>query len=151
MPFGWAGDCQIRRTDVVRTSGNRIPTGGPGTVSRRLFFRRNRKVPPAFLTFKLKALFNCNTLALPRALTIIQSPFKDGWRGGPSIPNPCESQNLNLIEHIFPQTSQLDTVCGIPLHCPEVDRTVWVLFLICHLTRWGDRKEKLGKVNMEIK
>lgn len=34
--------------------------------------------------------------------TIIQSPLQDGWRTGTSIPNPCESQNLYLIEHIFP-------------------------------------------------
>ena len=34
MPLGWDGDCQMRRTDVVRTSGNRMPTGGPGTVGQ---------------------------------------------------------------------------------------------------------------------
>lgn len=42
MPLGWAGDCQIRRTEVVRTSGNRIPTGGPGTAAKQptdFFFR----------------------------------------------------------------------------------------------------------------
>lgn len=31
MPLGAAGGCQISRTDVVLTSGNRMPTGGPGT------------------------------------------------------------------------------------------------------------------------
>lgn len=31
IPLGWAGDCQISLTEVVRTSGNKIPTGGPGT------------------------------------------------------------------------------------------------------------------------
>lgn len=31
MPLGAAGGCQTSRTDVVRTSGNRMPTGGPGT------------------------------------------------------------------------------------------------------------------------
>lgn len=36
MPLGCEGDCQISRTEVVRTSGNRMPTGGPGTSSRVL-------------------------------------------------------------------------------------------------------------------
>lgn len=31
MPLGAAGGCQISRTDVVLTSGNRMPIGGPGT------------------------------------------------------------------------------------------------------------------------
>lgn len=31
MPLGAAGGCQISRTDVVLTSGNRMPMGGPGT------------------------------------------------------------------------------------------------------------------------
>lgn len=31
MPLGAVGGCQISRTDVVLTSGNRMPTGGPGT------------------------------------------------------------------------------------------------------------------------
>ena len=31
IPFGCAGGCQVRHTEEVRTSGNRIPTGGPGT------------------------------------------------------------------------------------------------------------------------
>lgn len=31
MPLGVAGGCQISRTEVVLTSGNRMPTGGPGT------------------------------------------------------------------------------------------------------------------------
>lgn len=31
MPLGWAGLCQMSRTELVRTSGNRMPTGGPGT------------------------------------------------------------------------------------------------------------------------
>lgn len=35
MPLGCEGDCQISRTEVVRTSGNRIPTGGPGTAGKR--------------------------------------------------------------------------------------------------------------------
>lgn len=33
IPLGCAGDCQMSRTELVRTSGNRIPTGGPGTSS----------------------------------------------------------------------------------------------------------------------
>lgn len=66
-------------------------------------------------------------------LTIIQSPLQDVWRAGPSIPNPCESQNLDLVEDVFPQTSQLDTMGGIPLHCPEVDCTVRVLLFVHHL------------------
>lgn len=33
MPLGWAGGCQMSRTEVVLTSGKRIPTGGPGTAS----------------------------------------------------------------------------------------------------------------------
>lgn len=32
MPLGWAGGCQMSRTEVVLTSGKRIPTGGPGTA-----------------------------------------------------------------------------------------------------------------------
>ena len=35
MPLGAAGGCQTSRTDVVRTSGNRMPTGGPGTGGTR--------------------------------------------------------------------------------------------------------------------
>lgn len=31
MPLGAAGGCQISRTDVVLTSGKRMPMGGPGT------------------------------------------------------------------------------------------------------------------------
>lgn len=34
MPLGCAGDCQIKRTEVVLTSGKRIPTGGPGTAGK---------------------------------------------------------------------------------------------------------------------
>lgn len=90
-------------------------------------------------------------LALSCVPTIIQGPFKNRWSARPSISNPCECQNLDLIEHIFPQTSQLDTVSGIPLYCPEVDWTVRVFFFINHLTRWGDRRKRLGKVNVEIK
>lgn len=90
-------------------------------------------------------------LALSCAPTIIQGPFKNRWRARPSISNPCECQNLDLIEHIFPQTSQLDTVSGISLYCPEVDWTVRVFFFIHHLTQWGDRRKRLGKVNVEIK
>lgn len=33
MPLGWAGGCQMSRTELVLTSGKRIPTGGPGTAS----------------------------------------------------------------------------------------------------------------------
>lgn len=65
--------------------------------------------------------------------TIIQSPLQDGWRTGPSISNSCKSQNLDFIEHVFAQTSQLNTVCGIALHCPEVDCTVRVLLFVHHL------------------
>lgn len=32
MPLGCAGGCQMSLTEVVLTSGKRIPTGGPGTV-----------------------------------------------------------------------------------------------------------------------
>lgn len=35
MPLGAAGGCQISRTDVVLTSGNRMPMGGPGTGGDR--------------------------------------------------------------------------------------------------------------------
>lgn len=31
IPLGCAGGCQMSLTDVVLTSGNRMPTGGPGT------------------------------------------------------------------------------------------------------------------------
>jgi hypothetical protein len=35
IPFGVAGGCQISLTDVVLTSGNRMPMGGPGTAGDR--------------------------------------------------------------------------------------------------------------------
>lgn len=33
IPLGCAGGCQISLTEVVLTSGNKMPTGGPGTVT----------------------------------------------------------------------------------------------------------------------
>lgn len=36
MPLGCAGGCQMSLTDVVLTSGKRMPTGGPGTVTHKM-------------------------------------------------------------------------------------------------------------------
>lgn len=49
MPLGCEGDCQMSRTEVVRTSGNRMPTGGPGTAGKQktsyiyIFKKKNKK------------------------------------------------------------------------------------------------------------
>lgn len=36
MPLGCAGGCQISLTEVVLTSGKRMPTGGPGTITHKI-------------------------------------------------------------------------------------------------------------------
>lgn len=77
--------------------------------------------------------------------TIIQSPLQDGWRTGPSNSNPRESQNLDLIQNVFPKTGELNAVGGVPLHHPEVDRTVRVLLFEHHLIQGRERREMLGK------
>ena len=78
--------------------------------------------------------------------TIVQRPLQDGRRTGFSISDPSESKNLDLVEHIFPQTGQLDAVGSVPLHRPEVDCPVRVFLLVRHLIQRADRPKKFGPI-----
>lgn len=51
--------------------------------------------------------------------TIVQGSLQNGWKAAPSVSDSSESQDLNLIQDIFAQTSQLDTVASIALNWPE--------------------------------
>lgn len=146
MPLGCEGDCQISRTDVVRTSGNRIPTGGPGTEAKQ----QTRLVA----TYCNSEQYSClsimqeyySTVALggrgahSSLPTIVQSPLQYGRGTGPSISDARESQHLDLVEHILSQTGELDAVGGVAVHRPEVNRTVGVLLFVHHLIRSGHRR-----------
>jgi len=47
---------------------------------------------------------------------------------------------MDLIEHIFSQTGELDAVGGVAVHHPEVDCTVRVLLFVPHLIQRGDKR-----------
>lgn len=91
-----------------------------------------------FFRIQIFSVFQTNTsqnILCKKIPTIVQSPLQDGRRARPSISDPCESQNLDLVKHILPQTSQLDAVGGVPFHRPEMGCGVRVLLLIHHLIR----------------
>lgn len=48
--------------------------------------------------------------------TIIQGSLQDGRRAAPSVTNPCKGQDLDLIQDVLAQPSQLDAVAGVALH-----------------------------------
>lgn len=56
--------------------------------------------------------------------TIIQGSFQNWRRASSSVSYASESQNLDLIEDVLPQTGQLDTVAGVTLYCPEAGSAV---------------------------
>lgn len=121
MPLGWAGGCQISLTDVVLTSGKRMPTGGPGTVTQRSYGPDKR----------LRLIIqNC-------IFTIVQGSLQDGRGAAPSIADPCKGQDLDLVEDILAQTRQLDAVAGVALNRPEAGSCVRVLLLVQHLKHSG--------------
>lgn len=41
-------------------------------------------------------------------LTVIQRPLQDGRVAGAAVPDACEGQHLDLIEHVLAQACELD-------------------------------------------
>lgn len=69
--------------------------------------------------------------------TIIQGSLQNGWRAAPSVTDPGKGQDLDLIQDILAQTSQLDAVAGVALHRPGAGSRVRVLLLVHHLRHSG--------------
>lgn len=65
--------------------------------------------------------------------TIVQGSLQNGRQAAPSVSDSSESQDLNLIQDIFAQTCQLDTVASIALNWQETRSCVRVLLLIHNL------------------
>lgn len=68
-----------------------------------------------------------------KILTVIKRSLKDGRSTWHAVAYACEGQNLDLIEDVLSQTSELNAVCGISLHRPEPQSSICILFLVDHL------------------
>lgn len=69
--------------------------------------------------------------------TIVQGSLQNGRRAAPPIADPCEGQDLDLVQDVLAQTGQLDAVAGVALHRPEAGRRVGVLLLVHDLKYAG--------------
>lgn len=69
--------------------------------------------------------------------TIVQGSLQNGRRAAPSITDPGKGQDLDLIQDVLAQTSQLDAVAGVALDRPEAGCRVGVLLLVHHLKHAG--------------
>lgn len=69
--------------------------------------------------------------------TVVQGSLQNGWRAAPSVTDPCKGQDLDLIQHVLAQTSQLDAVAGVALHRPGAGGLVRVLLLVHDLRHSG--------------
>ena len=69
--------------------------------------------------------------------TVVQGPLQNGRRAAASVTDPCEGQDLDLIQDVLVQTGQLDAVAGVALHRPGAGGRVRVLLLVHDLRHRG--------------
>lgn len=69
----------------------------------------------------------------PFRLTIVQCPRQDGRVAGAAVPDACEGQHLDLIEHVFAQARELGAAGCVSFHQPDAGLGVRVLLLVPHL------------------
>ena len=95
MPLGWAGGCQMSLTEEVLTSGNRMPTGGPGTMGDR-YVRQQYIMNPTIILQKV-SVYVCVGVCVSvyvcvcaSVVTVVQGPLQDGGGAGSAIADACE-------------------------------------------------------------
>ena len=66
-------------------------------------------------------------------LTVIQCPLQDWRAAGAAIPDACEGQHLDLVEHVLAQACELGAEGRVAFHQPDPGLGVRVLLFIHHL------------------